>query len=865
MHLPELPIDDVLPQIIAALRDARLRRAARSDGGRQDDARSPLPCSMPGLAGNGQIVLLQPRRIAARAAAWRMAEERGTPLGEEIGYQVRFERKASRQTRILAFTEGCSCGCCRTIRCWNASALVMFDEFHERTLDADLALAIARRLQAEVRPELKMLVMSATLDPAPIARFLGDCPQIESAGRLHPVAISYLRHDDRSPIHAAAWPTACGRCLRKPRATCWRFCPASARFAARAGELAIAGRCETNLVDHGTLRRFAAGAPAGRAWPRDRRKIVLATNVAETSLTIEGDHRPWSILDWRGSIASIRRWAQSAGHLPHLAGIGRSTRGRAGRTAPGVCLRLWTEATQRALAEHELPEIARVDLAGAVLELALLGRNRPGRAFRGSNRRRRNAGPRTGAAAATGRDSTNRGLTRIGPPHGPLAGRAAHRPPVVRRAETGARPADRPRRRAAVRARSVCPANRAAAREPPRGIGRIPTSLDRWRRWKNSKAPRKSVRRECGNSTSMPDAARFNSSRARDQFSAQCDLIARQHPPRRRRRHAKPSTPTKPCGGRSWLRSPIAWLGGAMRTRAGLSWSAGAACGCMNRARCAKRSCSSASISRSSARLNRWCGRLRPSSANGCPAESLTTAVDVEYDAERKRIVAFRRTRYLDLVLDEAATNVPADFDAAPLLAEAAASNSTRISARTRPGLQYLARVRSLARWMPELELPDFGDDPIRAVIARNVPRLPLAGRSAPSPRSRRPFNDCSRRGKSRPSPAKRRSDCRSPAAARSHWFMKLAQPPVLAVRIQEVFGMQETPRVAAGRVPVLMHLLAPNMRPQQITSDLKSFWQTTYAEVRKELRRRYPKHAWPEDPRTASPQRRPGKKRTPN
>ena len=178
------------------------------------------------------MVLLQPRRIAARAAAWRMAEERGTPLGQEIGYQVRFERKASRQTRLLVLTEGLFVRMLQDDPLLERVGVVVFDEFHERTLDADLSLAIARRLQAEVRPDLKMLVMSATLDPAPIARFLGDCPQIESPGRLHPVAIRYLQHDDRSPIHLHV-ADGVRQVVPQTAATCWRSCPALAKFAAR--------------------------------------------------------------------------------------------------------------------------------------------------------------------------------------------------------------------------------------------------------------------------------------------------------------------------------------------------------------------------------------------------------------------------------------------------------------------------------------------------------------------------------------------------------------------------------------------------------------------------------------------------------
>ncbi|HEY2149037.1 MAG TPA: DEAD/DEAH box helicase, partial [Pirellulales bacterium] len=177
-----LPIDAVLPQITAALREGNAT-VLRAPTGAGKTTRVPPALLDAGFGDRGQIVLLQPRRLAARAAAWRMAEERGTPLGGEIGYQVRFERRAGRHTRVLVMTEGLFVRRLADDPLLEDVVAVLFDEFHERSLDADLALAIVRRLQTEVRPDLKLLVMSATLDPAPIARFLGDCPRIEAGGR----------------------------------------------------------------------------------------------------------------------------------------------------------------------------------------------------------------------------------------------------------------------------------------------------------------------------------------------------------------------------------------------------------------------------------------------------------------------------------------------------------------------------------------------------------------------------------------------------------------------------------------------------------------------------------------------------------
>ena len=242
------------------------------------------------------------------------------------------------------------------------------------------------------------------------------------------------------------------------------------------------------------------------------------------------------------------------------------------------------------------------------------------------------------------------------------------------------------------------------------------------------------------------------------------------------------------------------------------------------------------------------------------PVNSVTTGVEVEFDPERKRIVAFRRTRFFDLVIDEAATNVPPDFDATPLLAKAVADHFNESFFQDVAGLKYLARVRFLAKWMPELKLPDLGEDPVRGLLnqlCRGCRSLDDVRRAPLTPAIQALLTPQQIQAVAREAPE--RLSVGSGNQITLHY--EPGQPPVLAVRIQEVFGMRETPRVAGGRVPLVMHLLAPNMRPQQVTTDLESFWRNTYAEVRKELRRRYPKHAWPEDPCAAKPQARPNKR----
>jgi ATP-dependent helicase HrpB len=237
------------------------------------------------------------------------------------------------------------------------------------------------------------------------------------------------------------------------------------------------------------------------------------------------------------------------------------------------------------------------------------------------------------------------------------------------------------------------------------------------------------------------------------------------------------------------------------------------------------------------------------------PADRLHVTVDVEFDASRERVMAWRRTRFDDLVLDEAATNIPPEADAASILAREAASQLDRGLRLDQAATAYLARVRLLQQHMPDLALPVFGDDP----LAELLPALCIGCvsfdelRKAPVVAALKARLTPAQLGAVEREVPER---WRSPGGSMIALAYEPGQPPILAARIQQLFGLKQTPRVAAGRVPVLLHLLAPNMRPQQVTADLESFWKNTYPQVRKELRRRYPKHSWPEDPITAPPQR---------
>jgi ATP-dependent helicase HrpB len=244
------------------------------------------------------------------------------------------------------------------------------------------------------------------------------------------------------------------------------------------------------------------------------------------------------------------------------------------------------------------------------------------------------------------------------------------------------------------------------------------------------------------------------------------------------------------------------------------------------------------------------------------PRERISAAVEVDFDPVRERVLAFRRTRYDDLILDEAATDLPPSYDVGTVLSRELARRPDRLALFSRPeAAPFIARVRCLRDWMPELKLPAFDDGELIALL----PQLCAGCRSFDDLRRvpvvaflRGMLTAAQLRALDREAPER----IAIPSGSRVLLQYEVGRPPVLAVRIQELSGLRETPRVAGGRVPVLLHLLAPNMRPQQVTDDLKSFWTATYPVIRKELRRRYPKHAWPEDPHSAAPERSPSKRR---
>jgi ATP-dependent helicase HrpB len=834
-----LPIDPLLPELMAALRGAGAA-VLQAPPGAGKTTRVPPALLAAGLAGRGQVVVLEPRRVAARAAARRIAAEQGWRLGKEVGYQVRFERVASERTRILVVTEGVLLRRLQEDPLLEGVGAVVFDELHERSLEIDLGLALARRVQQEVRPDLVLLAMSATLEATAVAAYLGGCPVLSSPGRAHQVAVRWLGRPAPGR-QAAVVAAAVRRALDEIAGDVLVFLPGMGEIRGAGAALEpLATERELDLRPlHGSLP--AAEQDAALA-PSPRRKVVLATNVAETSLTIPGVR---AVVDT--GLARVLRFDPGSGlDRLELAPVSRASAaqraGRAGREAPGVCLRLWDEHEERARPAFEAPEVTRVDLAGAALQLLAWG-ERDLEAFPWLEAP---ASERLALARAL-----LEGLGALADGSLTAAGRAMARLPVhprLGRLLLEAHALGAPREGALLAALL-------AERDPfPGAEGDVPPlfsdTLARLESLAALAAGRGATatpwgRPRRGAAEHLLAAARQlerlvagalgpSPSRRSGLDEALTRALLAAFPDRLARRRQEGGDRGLMVGGRgvrlapsSGVRSPALFL------------------------------CLDLDAGRRGERAEGWVRQASGVERAWLDPARLASRGEVRFDRERQRVVGVRRLLFADLAIEE--TEVPATPEAAAacLAAVAREDLAAALPLDAPPVASFLARVRALAAWRPELGLPPFDEEQLAALL----PHL-AHGRRTLAELRQAPLLDHLRGALShaqlqaleREAPER----LEVPSGSRIRLAYRDGEPPVLAARIQELFGLAETPRVAAGRVPVLLHLLAPNGRPQQVTDDLAGFWRRTYPEVRRELQGRYPKHALPDNPATAPAERRP-------
>ncbi len=839
-NLAPLPIDEVLPAFVDALRRSNAI-VLRAPPGAGKTTRVPPAILDAGLADHGKIVVLQPRRVAARATAARISQERGTRLGDEVGFQVRFESRTGPRTRIEIITEGILLRALAENPFLEGTSVVVFDEFHERSLTSDLALGMVRQVQSSVRPDLKIVVMSATLAAEPIAAYLDGCPFVESQGRMFPVEVRHLPHLEKRPLPdlvseavESAMPGSSGDCLV---------------FLPGVGEIRQVGRrlapwCERNSI---RLLELYGDLPADKQdavlEPSDQRKLILATNVAETSLTIPG---VTLVID--SGLARINRYDEHTGldrlELSPVSKASADQRaGRAGRPEAGVCVRLWPEAAHRHRLDFDEPEIRRVDLAGAVLQLLAWIEpdieqfpwfERPTAAVVAQARLLLS---RLGAADERGITPWGRAMATL-PVHPRLARlllegkRLGHpaaaalaaallserdpflRPPGPRRRPSHANYSDLLDRLAAL-----------AAYERDRALDSDAGTL-------NAAAARTilKARDQLARLVERADVSRDTARLPHDEAVLRALLAAFPDRVARRRNRADPRGVM--VGGRGIRLSDQSALDADVELFVCVDIDAAEGEVLVRQASGAERS---------------W-----------LPPEQLESGVEVFFDEGSGRVAARKRTSFSGLVLEESQAALPADEQIAPILAQAAADRFAQVFPAADDELKSLIhRVRCLGEWMPSLELPPLDESQLRGLL----PQLCYGRRTLADVRAA-PWKEAvlgllswpQRQALDREAPQR----IEVPSGSHIAVDYEPGRPPILAVRIQEVFGLLETPRIAGGRVPVLMHLLAPNMRVAQVTGDLASFWANTYALVRKDLRARYPKHAWPEDPYSARAERRP-------
>lgn len=825
-----LPVADALPELGEALADAGAAVLQAPPGAGKTTL---VPLSLlgaPWLAGR-RIIMLEPRRLAARAAARRMAEMLGESVGDTVGYRTRLDTRISVATRLEVVTEGILPRLIQDDPSLDGVGMLVFDEFHERNLDADLGLALAVEVRRHLREDLRILVMSATLDGAPVARLL-DAPIVTSIGRSFPVDIRYLERPPNDRIEASVAATI-RRALAEEAGSLLVFLPGGAEIR-RVGRLIAEAELGPEIIVAPLYGDLPQGAQdeAIRPAPPGKRKVVLATPIAETSLTIEGIR---VVID--SGLTRVPRFEPRSG-MTRLETVRISQasadqrRGRAGRLAPGLCYRLWRETEHAQLRPHKTPEILDTDLASLALDLARWGNGDPATlawldpppaaAYAQARALLRELGAldADGRVTAHGRDMGMLGLhPRLA--HMMLIGRARGRGRLaaaiaallgerdILRAAPGHRDAD-------LRLRVEVLRERGEARHLPSGL-----TLDRG----GAERVRQSAR-QFERQLRLRDEGQDDPREAgRILALAYPDRIAQRRPGNLGQfllsngRGAE-LPPTDPLAAEEFL--AVADLDGERRV----------------------------------ARIFLAAPLTRADIGEDF-ADTIQRTRTIAWDEREEAVLARRQERLGAMVLkDEKLADPPAERVVAALLdgirkLGLAALPWTRDAENLRHRILFLRRLDDPDRW------PDLSDASLLDTLEEWL--APFLGGITRRTQFNRLDLAAILRGRfdrERQQALNRLAPTHMTVPSGSHLPIDYGagDVPVLAVRLQEMFGAAKTPSVAGGRVPLLLHLLSPAGRPLQVTRDLISFWSGSYPAIRGEMRGRYPKHSWPDNPLAAAP-----------
>jgi len=864
-----LPIDAAVPELTAALRAGNTAVLVAPPGAGKT---TRVPLVLAGepwaLSGEGtakrprRILVLEPRRLAARAAAERMAKTLGERVGETVGLRVRFGSKVSARTRIEIVTEGVFTRLILDDPMLDGVAAVLFDEFHERSLDADLGLALARDVQQGLREDLRLLVMSATIDGARVGKLVGDAPVIASEGRAFPVDTRYLGRDAR-PIEPQM-ADAIARAVRADAGSVLAFLPGAAEIHRTASQLE--GRLDAN-IDVVALYGALAGDEQDRAIapaPSGRRKIVLATSIAETSITIDGVR---IVVD--SGLARVPRFEPNVGVTRlETVRVSRAAadqrRGRAGRTEPGLCYRLWDEPQTASLEPFARPEILSADLSSFALDLAAWGSAPEQLAFldpppRPALTEARALLTELGAIDGDGRiTEEGQKLRQL-----PLAPRLARM--VVDAAAFGA----------------ALDAAEIAVLVGERGLGG--DDVDLTHRLENLRRDRSARARDAramagrwadvARSSASPLAQRQPSPLAEEggeggreatHQNGRKQVLASSQA---RRLSTPTPIPSPQGGGEEW--SAGALLALAYPERIAKNRGGGSGAFLLANGRGANIDAASALAREPYLAVAEMTGSaaagrillaapIMLAEIEARFADRILTGDEVTFDQASASLRARRPRRLGAIALAEQPMPVETNEASAHILARGIA----------RLGVERLPWTKALRQWRDRVmflraaegdEWPDLAD----AALAADSAWLTsiLYGKSSLAELSSDEF--ASALTARLPYPLQRRLDAEAPTHFAAPTGTQAAIDyeaeggPKIAIRVQELFGLDRHPAIAAGKIPLVIELLSPAHRPVQTTRDLPGFWRGSYAAVRNEMRGRYPKHPWPDDPIAAPPTRR--------
>jgi ATP-dependent helicase HrpB len=812
-----LPIDAVLDELSRTLagRNAAVLVAPPGAG---KTTRVPLALLDESWAKGKKIIVLEPRRIAARASAERMAKSLGERAGETVGYRVRFGSKVSRKTRIEVVTEGIFSRQILEDPELAGVAAVLFDEFHERSLDADLGLALARDAQTGLREDLRILVMSATLDGARVGKLLGDAPVVASEGRAFPVETRYLGRKVDAPLERQM-ADAIASALRSDTGSVLAFLPGAAEI--RRTQNFLAERIHDVGIEIVPLFGALDAAAQDRAIvpaPRGHRKVVLATSIAETSLTIEGVR---IVVD--SGLARVPRYEPDIG-LTRLETVRASRaavdqrRGRAGRVEPGSCYRLWDEPQTASLAPFTQPEILSADLSSLVLDLAQWGVSDPA------------------------------SLSFLDPPPAPALKEATSLLRELDALDADGRITEEGKSLRALAlpprlARMIVDAHRYGAGEAAadiaavlteRGLGGDSVDLDaRLDQFRRDRSPRAGSARDMARRWAA-QVASFRLAGARgDEALSTGVMLAFAFPDRVARNRGNGSFVL--ANGR----------GAAVEQTSALARAPFIAVGELSGTAASGKILLAAPISQEEIELHF--------------ADHIETADEISFDRGAAGLRARRRTTLHAITLSESPRPLSPSGETARILADGLIAIGLDRLPWSKAAKQWRDRVMFLRRAEGE-SWPDLTDD---ALVARREDWL------LPALHDKISLKDLSASDLSDavmallPWDLRARLDREAPTHFEAPTGTMLAidyeaeQGPTIAVRLQELFGLNTHPSIAKGKVPLVLELLSPAQRPVQVTRDLPGFWRGSYAAVRTDLRGRYPRHPWPDDPANALPTRR--------